>query len=416
MRIKEERETMKKRIVLGMIIFLLFLIILQGKCLAQSKMRILADKYQIKKEEEIELHIEFEETEVAALTLEIYWDNTKLEYIGGPENSNHSGNRVVYTWIHERGQNEANLSIGNFKFKAIEEGNVNIISAGEFYNANGQRVEVDNGVLEIKIGELEQNLDQVQMKNVSADNTNLSVLRLDAPGISPEFDPTTHEYYFITDSTVKDIELTAIPENQNAAVMITGNRNLRMGENVISIKVEAEDKSKTAEYKIYVTKTDNKELANANLETLAVKQGTLTPEFDGNKTRYSMEIANDVEQIDILAIPQKENASVSITGNDKMQIGDNKIEVVVLAENGTTQKKYELNVHRRNEEEEIQEQEANKVEAERLSAILETKAQDNSEQEEEHQNTVLIPIIIVIIGGLLIAGYIIYEKKIKGRK
>ncbi len=407
---------MKKIIGLGMIIFLLFLIILQGKCFAQSKMRILADKYQIKKEEEIEFHIEFEDTEVAAFTLELYWDHTKLEYISGPENSNHSGNRVVYTWIHERGQNEANLSIGNFKFKAIEEGNVNIISAGEFYNANGQRVEVDNGVLEIKIGELEQNLDQVQMKNVSADNTNLSVLRLDAPGISPEFDPTTHEYYFITDSTVQDIELTAIPENQNAAVMITGNRNLRMGENVISIKVEAEDKSKTAEYKIYVTKTDNKELANANLETLAVKQGTLTPEFDGNKTRYSMEIANDVEQIDILAIPQKENASVSITGNDKMQIGDNKIEVVVLAENGTTQKKYELNVHRRNEEEEIQEQEANKVEAERLSAILETKAQDNSEQEEEHQNTVLIPIIIVIIGGLLIAGYIIYEKKIKGRK
>ena len=399
---------MKKIIGLGMIIFLLFLIILQGKCFAQSKMRILADKYQIKKEEEIEFHIEFEDTEVAAFTLELYWDHTKLEYISGPENSNHSGNRVVYTWIHERGQNEANLSIGNFKFKAIEEGNVNIISAGEFYNANGQRVEVDNGVLEIKIGELEQNLDQVQMKNVSADNTNLSVLRLDAPGISPEFDPTTHEYYFITDSTVQDIELTAIPENQNAAVMITGNRNLRMGENVISIKVEAEDKSKTAEYKIYVTKTDNKELANANLETLAVKQGTLTPEFDGNKTRYSMEIANDVEQIDILAIPQKENASVSITGNDKMQIGDNKIEVVVLAENGTTQKKYELNVHRRNEEEEIQEQEANKVEAERLSAILETKAQDNSEQEEEHQNTVLIPIIIVIIGGLLIAGYIIY--------
>ena len=162
---------------------------------------------------------------------------------------------------------------------------------------------------------------------------------------------------------------------------------------------------------------DNKELANANLETLAVRQGSLIPEFDSNKTKYSMEIANDIEQIDILAIPQKENASVSITGNDKMQIGDNKIEVVVLAENGTTQKKYELNVHRRNEEEEIQEQEENEVEAERLTAILETKTLNNNEHEEkEDQNIVLIPIIIVIIGGLLITGYIIYVKKIKGRK
>ena len=333
---------MKKIIGLGMIIFLLLLTTLQGKCLAQSKMRILADKYQIKKEEEIEFHIEFEETEIAAFTLELYWDHTKLEYVSGPENSNHTGNRVVYTWINERGQNEANLSIGNFKFKAIEEGNVNIISTGEFYNENGQRVEIDNGVLEIKIGESTQNLEQVQSQNNTADNTNLSVLRLDSPGISPEFDSTTYEYYFITDTTVQNIEVTAIPENQNAAIMITGNRNLKLGENVISIKVEAEDKSKTSEYKIYVTKTDNKELANANLETLAVRQGSLIPEFDSNKTKYSMEIANDIEQIDILAIPQKENASVSITGNDKMQIGDNKIEVVVLAENGTTQKKYEL--------------------------------------------------------------------------
>lgn len=408
---------MKKIIGLGMIIFLLVLTTLQGKCLAQSKMRILADKYQIKKEEEIEFHIEFEETEIAAFTLELYWDHTKMEYVSGPENSNHTGNRVVYTWINERGQNEANLSIGNFKFKAIEEGNVNIISTGEFYNENGQRVEIDNGVLEIKIGESTQNLEQVQSQNSTADNTNLSVLRLDSPGISPEFDSTTYEYYFITDTTVQNIEVTAIPENQNAAIMITGNRNLKLGENVISIKVEAEDKSKTSEYKIYVTKTDNKELANANLETLAVRQGSLIPEFDSNKTKYSMEIANDIEQIDILAIPQKENASVSITGNDKMQIGDNKIEVVVLAENGTTQKKYELNVHRRNEEEEIQEQEENEVEAERLTAILETKTLNNNEHEEkEYQNIVLVPIIIGILGGLLITGYIIYVKKIKGRK
>ena len=168
---------MKKIIGLGMIIFLLVLTTLQGKCLAQSKMRILADKNQIKKEEEIEFHIEFEETEIAAFTLELYWDHTKMEYVSGPENSNHTGNRVVYTWINERGQNEANLSIGNFKFKAIEEGNVNIISTGEFYNENGQRVEIDNGVLEIKIGESTQNLEQVQSQNSTADNTNLSVLR-----------------------------------------------------------------------------------------------------------------------------------------------------------------------------------------------------------------------------------------------
>ena len=53
------------------------------------------------------------------------------------------------------------------------------------------------------------------------------------------------------------------------------------------------DKTKEETYKIYVTKTTNVELANANLEILAVREGFLNPEFDYNIKNYKVEIPNN---------------------------------------------------------------------------------------------------------------------------
>ena len=106
-------------------------------------------------------------------------------------------------------------------------------------------------------------------------------------------------------------------------------------------------------YKIYVTKTTNVELANANLEILAVREGFLNPEFDYNITNYKVEIPNQTEKIEILAIPQSQKATVSISGNNEMKVGNNVIQINVIAEDGITNKKYELIVHRRNEQEEL---------------------------------------------------------------
>lgn len=371
------------------ILFLLIILILFNipMSLAKSEITVTFNKENIQVGEDVGLKINIANVDIASFTLEIYFNETNLEYIGGPDNSNYSNGRILYTWVSENGENKSNIDMGTFLFKGKEDGVSNIVVTGEFYNSEGKQIQLENGKKEIRIGVINaQNQEEQIAESNLSDNTNLSILRINEEGISPDFSPDIKEYYFIADKNINKLEVTAIPENPNAVVTITGNDNFIIGKNTIDIKVESEDKTKIDIYRIFVTRAENIEMANANLETLAIRQATLNPEFDNNVTYYKAEIANDINKIDILAITQKENATVKIIGNDEMQIGLNKIEITVTAEDGITDKKYVLEVYRRNEEEEIKAQEKQKIEAEKLSAILEENQNNNGQNAVEEDN------------------------------
>lgn len=404
------------------IILVILLLINRNITFAADEMRIIPDKNTIEAGEEVGINIEIGNKEVQAFTLEIYWDRAVLEYISGPENSNSLGNRIIYTWINESGKDHDTINIEKFNFKALQDGTANITITGEFYNLNGDEIKIDDTNVEVKVGKEEANKESeeavINNTNVSDDNTNLSILRLDQEGISPDFNKDIKEYYFVTDKAINSINITAIPENSGATVTIAGNKNLKIGENTIDIKVESKDKSKTSVYKIYVTKTNNIELANANLETLAIRQGVLEPEFDSNMTKYKVEIANNIDKIDILAVPQKENATVKIIGNGEMKEGDNQVQVIVVAENRTTNKKYDVIVHRRNQEEEQKYAEERKYQAERLSTVLEEEKQNeqnnNNNEEVQNKSNMIFIVILISILAIVIAVFI-YRYKFKNK-
>jgi hypothetical protein len=234
-------------------------------------------------------------------------------------------------------------------------------------------------------------------------NTNLSILRLNYVGISPSFQKDVKQYYFIADSSIENIEITVVPENTNATVTITGNTNLIMGKNTITIHIISEDKSTEEDYFVYVTRTQNVETANANLENLAAKQGMLTPEFDKNICTYTLEVENEIENIDILAIPEKQNATVTIEGNDNIKVGDNTIKINVLAEDGITNKEYEITVHRLSTEESQETNQSGGVQAEKMSATI--------EKEENGKLVVIIEVVVILLGIIFIAYLIYYELK-----
>lgn len=413
---------MKKQKIFLMIIILIFILLLNiNITFAADEMRIIPDKNTIEAGEEVGINIEIENKEVQAFTLEIYWDRAVLEYISGPENSNSLGNRIIYTWINESGKDHDTINIEKFNFKALQDGTANITITGEFYNLNGDEIKIDDTNVEVKVGKEEANKESeeavINNTNVSDDNTNLSILRLDQEGISPDFNKDIKEYYFVTDKAINSINITAIPENSGATVTIAGNKNLKIGENTIDIKVESKDKSKTSVYKIYVTKTNNIELANANLEILAIRQGVLEPEFDSNMTKYKVEIANNIDKIDILAVPQKENATVKIIGNGEMKEGDNQVQVVVLAQNGTTNKKYDVIVRRRNQEEEQKYEEEREYQAERLFTVLEEEKQNeqNNNNNEKVQNKSKMLFIIIVSVVVIAIIIFIYRYNLKNK-
>ena len=218
-------------------------------------------------------------------------------------------------------------------------------------------------------------------------------------------------------SEIEGSEVTAIPENTNANVSITGNTNWEMGLNTISIIVESENKTKKTEYKIYVTRTNNKETANANLDNLAIKDMTLTPEFDSNITKYKVDVPNETTELYMLAITHNEKATFEIIGNKDLKIGDNNIIITVTAENGITTKKYEILAHRRSVQEELENQKQEKIQVERLSAILDTKDPQGQnylkqiQKNSEDNNRILIGIAVLIL--VVIIGVVVYYKKMQ---
>ena len=166
-----------------------------------------------------------------------------------------------------------------------------------------------------------------------ASNANLQALRLNIEGITPNFENNIYEYYLTVDNNIKEIEVLAITENPNANVDVSGNTNLKDGLNVINIVVTSEDKTTKNTYTIQVTKTSNLELANNNLEILAIENTLLYPPFDMTNTNYKAEISNELDNINILAIPQNENAVVKITGKDNLKQVSNLVTIVVTAPN-----------------------------------------------------------------------------------
>ena len=94
----------------------------------------------------------------------------------------------------------------------------------------------------------------------------------------------------------------------------------------------------------YLTTEKPEKSDNKNLKSLSVNGDfELTPKFDKNVTEYNLKVGSDVEKIDIKAVTEDNSAKVTITGNDKLLMGENTVEIKVTAEDGTA-RAYKINV------------------------------------------------------------------------
>lgn len=416
-------STMKKKIIILVnLIGILLITMLCTKSLASTEVDLVSSKNKVEIKEEFSITVNANNTDIAAYTIWLYFDSDKVECISTDENINVADNRVIYTWISDTGTNIALNRLIKFNFKAKQNGIASFAIIGEFYNQKGEKIDIKYNQAEVEIGEnntlvqseaegLENTNDdtnQIGEQNtessvaLSADNAKLRIMRLNEEGVNPNFDPSIKEYYLVVGEDTQKLEITAIPENTEAEVVITGNENLKSGLNQIKIAVTSKDKSNTEEYTINVTRTNNEEAANADLETLAVADYTLSPEYQANITNYEIEVSNSTEELTILAIPQNEKATVEVAGNTNLKIGQNQIVVTVTAEDGVTSKKYLLNVYRRNQEEEIQNAEEEQNRIEEANEVVEEKENENMVGEAEKQNEEkVVNTVFSIVGTLL---------------
>lgn len=77
--------------------------------------------------------------------------------------------------------------------------------------------------------------------------------------MSPPFDANETSYKIDASEDVKDLNIFAVPENENAKVEIKGEKGLKEGENIVTILVTAENGYTTKKYTVEVYKRNKEE-------------------------------------------------------------------------------------------------------------------------------------------------------------
>lgn len=99
---------------------------------------------------------------------------------------------------------------------------------------------------------------EVLATKTASNNANLASLKTSPSVLMQEFDKDLLEYTATVEWDVTKLIINAITEDEKAVVLIEGDTNLAVGNNIITIVVKAESKE-TKKYKITVNRKDNQE-------------------------------------------------------------------------------------------------------------------------------------------------------------
>ena len=175
-------------------------------------------------------------------------------------------------------------------------------------------------------------------------NTYLEYISVSRGLLNPEFDKLTMDYVVNVDNDVDSITIDSEPSNISSTVEGNGVYKLEKGNNLIVLKVTS-NIGVTRNYKVNVVR----EKSNYNLLTsLRVKYDNnivnLTPSFNSNTNEYSLSVPEGTEEI-LIEAETKENAIINGIGNVKLVGGENIVNILVTAENGSTNN-YKLVINR----------------------------------------------------------------------
>lgn len=196
-------------------------------------------------------------------------------------------------------------------------------------------------------------------------NNNLKDLTLSTGNIT--FDKNNLNYNVTVEYEIEKLTINATPEDSKAKVTYQKENTLKVGENKITITVEAENKS-TKNYTITVTrKEEGKKLSNvSSLSSLYIDGKQIT--LNENQTEYTYQTTQTAANVK--ATPTDPNANITVIGNNSIKDGSI-IQIIVTAEDKST-------------------------------TIYKIKV----EKKEEKNNTlliILIPTILIIIGIITFA-------------
>ncbi len=209
--------------------------------------------------------------------------------------------------------------------------------------------------LEIKMSNIKFFNNDVEVSNVSSANSivkvastvntleSLEVTNCNECKLSPSFDAENTVYTVTTNASSITINAKA-SSNAKLSGDGMGNLKLKEGRNSFQIIVTSESGDSKI-YKIYVTRQVTKSSDNS-LKKLSINNGDIEPVLSNNVTTYKANV--DDSKVVISAVANDDKATIVGTGEQTLQYGENKFEVIVTAENGAS-KSYTLVIIRNKE-------------------------------------------------------------------
>lgn len=248
----------KKRFIFSGFIIFLIMNICNPLCNAGvvTNVYLKSNKVTVHTNEEFEISLNVENEKVAAYTANIYFDETKLELISGPEKSNVQNNRIIIVWYDVQGRDG---ELEKLQFRAKEEGVASFAITGEFYDKNGTEIQTNFENAEVRIENILESEVQNSSENLELENTNLEILAIENALLYPAFDNNTLNYKAEVSNEITKLNILAVPENEAGKVQIIGLENINEGNNKVSIIVTAANGITKKEYNVNVYKRNEQE-------------------------------------------------------------------------------------------------------------------------------------------------------------
>lgn len=261
-------------------------------------------------------------------------------------------------------------------FKATKAGSYDFKLAGDITDGTTLKPQNISGNVKIEVTEKTSNNNNnasttaTTVKKVSSDATlkNLGITPNDFTG----FKKTKTSYDVTVPNSTDKITIYAKASNANAKISGTGSKTLKVGSNIFSIKVTAEDKKTTKTYKLNITRKEqdtveqkekideenekaeeNKEENNEEtvaptntnlLKNLKIEKYELTPNFDPEVHEYQITIHDNIKSLNIITEKSDENVEIKIDGNNELKIGSNQIIISASNKENGKEQVYKINV------------------------------------------------------------------------
>lgn len=195
---------------------------------AESDLILRTNTNQIEIGNTFELSVFLPGIDVAACTLQIFFNPSQVEVTVLPS-SNYQlyGNRILYTWHDATGGNAPIIdsALTTISFKAIQTGSIDFSVHAQVVSVDQEEIHVSK-TYSLEAISVTRQIEDIPSSNTSSSDTSLFTLRISEEGLTPAFDSMITEYYYLAPMSIENLKVTALPQNANATVEVTGNTHI----------------------------------------------------------------------------------------------------------------------------------------------------------------------------------------------